>query len=236
MLTGHIFDDRGKRMSPTHSRKGAVRHRYYVSSALIQGQPQSAGSVTRVPAAKVEAVIVEAVRRHLGPDAPADNVKLITMHVDRIVVKRTEIAISLLNQDPASEDDEDGPIVLTVPWSKSPHRRRRDLIVPKASSVARALPIRSDTRAKLVTAIARGRQWLSEIEAGTVTIEGIAAQEACSTRHVNMTISLAFLAPGLIKAAVEGRLPQGIGVARLPCAGPSPVFGTREAQLESDNC
>ena len=30
-----------------------------------------------------------------------------------------------------------------------------------------------------------------------------------------MTISLAFLAPSLIKASVEGRLPHGIGVARL---------------------
>jgi hypothetical protein len=30
-----------------------------------------------------------------------------------------------------------------------------------------------------------------------------------------MTISLAFLAPNLIKAAVEGRLPRGIGIERL---------------------
>jgi site-specific DNA recombinase len=30
-----------------------------------------------------------------------------------------------------------------------------------------------------------------------------------------MTISLAFLAPDLVNAAVEGRLPRGIGVARL---------------------
>jgi site-specific DNA recombinase len=30
-----------------------------------------------------------------------------------------------------------------------------------------------------------------------------------------MTISLTFLAPTLVKAAVEGRLPRGIGVARL---------------------
>jgi site-specific DNA recombinase len=30
-----------------------------------------------------------------------------------------------------------------------------------------------------------------------------------------MTISLAFLAPSLVKAAVEGRLPRGIGLARL---------------------
>ncbi len=30
-----------------------------------------------------------------------------------------------------------------------------------------------------------------------------------------MTISLAFLAPDLVKAAVEGRLPRGIGMERL---------------------
>jgi hypothetical protein len=30
-----------------------------------------------------------------------------------------------------------------------------------------------------------------------------------------MTISLAFLAPGLVKAAIEGRLPHGMGVVRL---------------------
>jgi hypothetical protein len=30
-----------------------------------------------------------------------------------------------------------------------------------------------------------------------------------------MTISLAFLAPNLVRAAVEGRLPQGINIERL---------------------
>ena len=33
-----------------------------------------------------------------------------------------------------------------------------------------------------------------------------ARRERCSVRHVNMTISLAFLAPKLVRAAVEGRL------------------------------
>ena len=32
---------------------------------------------------------------------------------------------------------------------------------------------------------------------------------------MNMTISLAFLAPDLVRAAVEGRLPRGVGVSRL---------------------
>jgi site-specific DNA recombinase len=227
-LMGRIFDDRGNRMSPSHSRKGAIRHRYYVSSAVIQGQREAAGSITRVPAAKIEAVVLNAVRRHIGPDAPSDDAELITTCVHRIEVRRTEIAISLLNEDQASEDENGNPLVLTVPWSKTPHPRRRDVIVPEGSSPAEALPIRSDTQAKLVIAIARARQWLSEIEAGAATIDGIASRQACSKRHVSMTISLAFLAPSLVKAAVDGQLPRGIGVARLFDA---PVAWSRQHQM-----
>ena len=168
-----------------------------------------------MPAAKFEAVIVDSVRRHIGHDAPIDNTELIATCVRRIEVRRTEIVISLLNEDQTSENEKGNPLVLTVPWSKTPHRRHRDVIAPEGPSRTPVLPIRSDTRTKLVTAIARGRQWLFEIEAGAATLDAIAAREACSKRHVNMTISLAFLAPSLVKAAVEGRLPHGIGVARL---------------------
>jgi DNA invertase Pin-like site-specific DNA recombinase len=228
LLTGRIFDDRGNRMSPTYSRKGAARHRYYVSSALIQGRPQTAGSAARVPAAKIEATIVGAVRLHIGPDAPTDDTELITTCVQRIEVRQTEITIALAGRDQDSEDETIDPPVLTVPWSKTPHRRFRDVLVPEGSSQAEAHPIRSDTRNKLVTAIARGRKWLSAIEAGTATVESIVAREACSKRHVHMTVSLAFLAPSLVKAAVDGRLPHGVGVARLFDA---PVAWSRQHQM-----
>src|SRR5258708_15304873 len=113
---GRMFYDRGRRLSPSHSCRGGARYRYYVSSALIQGQPESAGSVARVPAAKVEAVVVDAVRRHIGSDAPIDNAELISTYVNRIEVRRTEIAISLRGQEHASDDGEDGPSVLSAPW------------------------------------------------------------------------------------------------------------------------
>jgi site-specific DNA recombinase len=45
--------------------------------------------------------------------------------------------------------------------------------------------------------------------------ESIAGRESCTTRKINMTISLAFLAPDLVKAAIDGRLPHGLGVVRL---------------------
>jgi site-specific DNA recombinase len=74
----------------------------------------------------------------------------------------------------------------------------------------------AETRATLVAAIARGRRWLDEIVGGAVTgVEQITGREKCSIRQVHMTISLAFLAPSLVKAAIEGKLPRGIGVTRL---------------------
>jgi site-specific DNA recombinase len=49
----------------------------------------------------------------------------------------------------------------------------------------------------------------------TATAEKIARRDGCRVRKVNMTISLAFLARNLVRAAIEGRLPHGMGVTRL---------------------
>src|SRR5258708_5375375 len=72
-------------------------------------------------------------------------------------------------------------------------------------------------RARLVNAIARGRRWLDEIVSGSATdIEQIATRQKCSVRQVNMTISLAFLAPDLVKAAVEAASASSGSVIRRP--------------------
>ena len=75
--------------------------------------------------------------------------------------------------------------------------------------------MKAERRSTLIRSIGRGRVWLQEIINGKQTIETLAAQERCGIRQINMTISLAFIAPTLVKAAVEGRFPRGIGVAAL---------------------
>jgi hypothetical protein len=62
LLAGRIFDDRGNRMSPSHARKRGIKYRYYLSSALLQGQAERAGSIRRVPAAEVETLVIKSVR------------------------------------------------------------------------------------------------------------------------------------------------------------------------------
>jgi site-specific DNA recombinase len=65
ILTGRIYDDRGNRMSPTHSNKRGARYRYYVSHALLQNRKEDAGSVTRVPAPEIEQLVLNGIRVHL---------------------------------------------------------------------------------------------------------------------------------------------------------------------------
>ena len=77
LLTGRIFDDRGNRMSPSHVRKGGLKYRYYLSSALFHGAAERAGSVRRVPATDIEALVIRSVREHLKPSQEIDDRSLV---------------------------------------------------------------------------------------------------------------------------------------------------------------
>lgn len=215
LLMGRIFDDRGNRMTPSHTHKNGKRYRYYLSSALTQGQAQRAGSVRRIPAAEIEALVVNAVRKRLKETSATIDRDLINANVGRVEVHATRIAIKLARKSDRGSNRKADNAVLYIPWKKIEMKRRREIIAP-ASAGQDVRPIRPETRLALVTAIAQGRRWLDEIVTANATdVDEIAAREKYSVRQVNMTISLAFLSPTLVAAAIDGRLPRGIGVARL---------------------
>jgi site-specific DNA recombinase len=215
LLSGRIFDDRGNRMTPSHARKGNTKYRYYLSSALFNGAADRVGSVRRVPATDIEALVIKSVRQRLKPAPPIDDQSLVETHVARVEVQPTQLIIQLA-QPERSNRKVSAESPLHIAWHKAPATRRREILLPEGSSQQNARPIRSETRATLVTSIARGRRWLDELATnGIASAETIAKREGCSIRKVNMTISLAFLAPDLVKAAIDGRLPHGMGVARL---------------------
>jgi len=172
------------------------------------------------PIVDYQRCIVEALnvlRREINAPADIEDGDLITIHVGRVEVRPKQLMLELKAQ--AGDQDEDGsaePKVIEIPWTKPPSKRRREIIVSDSASKEDTRPIRADARVRLVVAIAQGRRWLDKLVTGAVPdIEAIATRERCSARKVNMTVSLAFLAPDLVKAAIEGRLPRGIGIARL---------------------
>jgi site-specific DNA recombinase len=224
-LTGLLFDDAGHRMVATHATKAGVRYRYYVSAPVLNGgaKTASAGSVSRVPAGNVEDAVVKCLKDHLAeqqnePMARAvriddreaiEQIASVTVHKDRLIVRLRPDA-----QQDASDNPDDRSLI--IPWQKPPSRRARRILLPSNKSRHEVRPQRSERRAVLINAIAQGRRWLHDVVSGrATTARELSIREKCSVRQVNMTISLAFLAPSLVQAALEGRLPRGVGVERL---------------------
>jgi len=101
---------------------------------------------------------------------------------------------------------------IVIPWQPQPFRRKRELIQPADG----ARPIRAEARGRLLAAIARGRGWFEDILSDqSIRLELIAAREGLPERSARSILSLAFLAPDIVKAAVMGTLPRGFGVSRL---------------------
>ena len=216
LLIGRIFDDRGNRMSPSHAQKRGIKYRYYLSSALLQGEAERAGSVRRVPAVEIEALVIRSVREELKLTESVDDPSLVNTYIIRVEIQPEQLVIQLAPIQKSKRQTKGEGRILHVPWHKTPSTRHRELLLPRGVQPEHARANRSETRATLVASIARGRRWLSELIADPTSDAGsIANREGCSLRKINMTISLAFLAPDLVKAAIEGRLPRGMGVARL---------------------
>jgi site-specific DNA recombinase len=237
LLLGKVFDDQGNPMTPSYA--ATVRYRYYVSRALTEGRKNDAGSIARVAADDVERVVCEALQSahgmgqgtettsaaisgavNTGPSntlsqCQHDDEKFrtqIASQVARVTVCRDAIQIDLAEEGEQSI----GRASISVPWRRRPSRPSREIIVPLDLNNDDRRPIRFETRATLLRALANGRAWLDDMVAGrAVDIEQLSARENRSRRSIAMTISLAFLAPDIVEAAVDGRLPRGIGVRRL---------------------
>jgi site-specific DNA recombinase len=240
-LAGKLYDDRGNRMGPSHAAKGGRRWRYYVSRALLKGRKPDAGSVTRVPAARIEKQVFDAIKdviasRHSTERLGAlsyvgSSVRTVGSHptvskpclglsdhedvldaIERVTIGAKKIEIQLSHAVVVDGQDR----TLIVPWiSPSPYQRR-EIVQGEDEPNAPIRPMRVQARAVLAESLHNAHRWLNElIMDPNQTIELIAARENKSERSIRMTLSLSFVAPPIVAAAVEGRLPRGFGVKRL---------------------
>jgi len=241
LLSGRLFDDRGNRMSPSHAAKGGRRWRYYVSQAILQGRKQEAGSVARVPALEIEPRVTEAVRaasaasdrqrsgglhsaqrgasgRGTSSDLAAARLSAVDLDanlgaaVERVVVSRTMIEIELAESGAGDDHNR----ILIISWTPPSPQRRRETIQGAGERPSAMRPMRTKARALLIDALRDAHHWLDDLTtSANQTIESLAAREGKTERSVRMTLSLAFLCPTLVKAALDGRLPRGFGTRRL---------------------
>ena len=209
-LMGKLFDDRGHRMSPSEAAKGAKRWRYYISQAVLQGRMPDAGSLPRVSAPEIEGKVLDAVRDETAEPGACE--EIIRAGIERVVVGKTILTIRW--RDIASPDSP--ALDLSVPWSPTLTRTRREILQGDGASDSKIRPMRTEARRAFAAAYAKARSWLERLaDDATTTINDLATIERRTERSIRQTLSLAFLDPDLVEAAIEGRLPRGFGLKRL---------------------
>ncbi len=99
---------------------------------------------------------------------------------------------------------------LTLPWILPPPYQRREIIQGEGEPRSTIRPMRVRARAVFAESLRNAHRRLDElIKDPHQTIEAIAAREHKSERSIRMTLSLAFVAPPIVAAAIEGRLSRG---------------------------
>jgi len=106
--------------------------------------------------------------------------------------------------------------IIVVPWTPPSAYGRGEIIQGQGEQSAAVRPMRTKARGVLIDALRDAHRWLDELTTDSShTIESIAAREKKTERSIRLTMSLAFLSPALVKAAIDGRLPRGFGIKRL---------------------
>ncbi len=226
-LKGIIFDQDGAPMSPSFGLgKGGQTYRYYVSqSKQRRGKSQPArDGVRRVSAPQLEALIGDRLQR-LGSlqsglrrvELLSHSVVLLMQHGDLLHGHSTakgalgELAMRIPADDRLSIE-EDGSLRLVI-GSRPVFRGGRTWLVNPAGAAAIGKP-RIDTA--MVAALRRAHRELKShrLVPGTPPDQLLNAASPVDG-HVRKLMRLAFLAPDIQQAILEGRQPPGLTASQM---------------------
>lgn len=214
-LSGRIYDTDGRLMSPTFAYgRGGKLYRYYVSANLQQGGKRAKGDAAprRISAAALEARL-KAVLARLLPEQRQQQDPLLL--VSRIELHAAGIELCLpirllgrlqprLGAGETVEPDRGDPSVLRLSLATCLRTQGG------RTEVIGGVPSRSRPDPVLIRALRSAHAMLKTNRTGFPTLDA-----APATSYSRKLISLAFLAPDLQRAILEGRQPAQMTLAGL---------------------
>ncbi|MEL6504886.1 MAG: recombinase family protein [Pseudomonadota bacterium] len=250
LLKGLLFDSADFAMTTTHSKRKGVVHNYYLSTALAKNRKAEAGWPHRVPASKLEDAVFMALKQHFekngngdrkdchalpltedcsqakGPVGTSADLPNLIGQIERIDVIIEGAVVALKAQTNVSNgscNDKSNTatrLVIPIDWKRQFRRQR---IGPSIEQTAAQLRREREERNRqtLLSAIARAHIWYDDLKSGAVSsITELASRENRSVRAIRLNLTLAWLAPDIVRAALERRLDPSISATELARALP----------------
>jgi site-specific DNA recombinase len=214
LLKGLLFDCEGTAYSPDFTNKGKTRYRYYISQNLIQYRGHPKGTMARIPAHEIEAVVIDRIHKTLFEILaldPADDyatIEHITNHtsatpdlvrscVSKVIVKQGELQ---LDADPeALRQLLQECLSLEIPKKFKKQTHQISIAFTTRRSYKGAVIMRPENPAPQTIDLApyqlrnlvRGIIWRDEHFSG-IAIKDIAARENCSASGIRKIIMASF--------------------------------------------
>ncbi len=245
-LSGMIYDAANARMSPlSAAKRDGRRYRYYVSSTRQRGEAPIAGILHRAPAEAVEALVLQRAQAieliAPGQDAPWAAIRTALKRVDvgaryvRITFNAAALPAGfdldrakarLSPGDSLAADSE--TLTVTVPISLSRRGLGKTITGPDGS------PVGFDGKLDpaLTRALAQAEAWKRKLISGELpSIAALAKDLGVHASHCERTLRLAFLAPDLKLAILDGRAPAGLLLQRLRVDGVPDLWSEQRRRL-----
>lgn len=235
-LTGKLRDEAGDPLTPTHTQRHGRRFSYYVSNRLIAGGTDPSG--WRLPAKALETCLGQIVARHLQRAAeghailarPDASSTADLSRRARTLAERIETDTDLLGKFVEAGTLAQGRLDLRLDASAlaTALQVSVDALSSDFTRIAEPFTLRRrgvETRIiagetvpapdpVLQRSLAEAHGWAKALQAGKSLIE-IARQTGRSEPYVRNRIPLAFLAPHLQAAILDGKQPVDLSVAKL---------------------
>jgi DNA invertase Pin-like site-specific DNA recombinase len=218
LLKGILVDDLGNAMQPIHTQRRGCRYHYYVTASRVHGDDREVGSLPRIGAGTLDAVVLERVAGLLRPSwrAGAPVEVRVREALSKVTLGAAKIGFTL-HADSCGPNVEggglkDGDFVEVEIPIRLKHRQGATLITPADRQLGGApTPDRA-----LVRAVSQTRDWRRRLETGEVaSTRELASLEGLCNRHAGRILPLAYLAPDLVVMILEGLQPRAMTLQAL---------------------
>ena len=218
LLKGLLFDDLDNAMQPSHARRRGRCYHYYVTAARVHGDDREVGSLPRIGASILDALVLDRMIALIKPNwRLSDSIEgRVRAALHKVVLGASSITLVLLadacrGAARAGSSVGEDPVEVTVPISLK-HRNSATLIAPTDRPISG--PAMQDRA--LIRAVCITREWRRRLESGEVaTTRELARREGLCHRHTGRLLPLAYLAPDLVDAIIEGRQPRTMTLQSL---------------------